>query len=72
MRTELFRSEELESAKRVPAIVLHADQAAQNSGGVAMNPTTTTIRWQKDADQALEEAKGAGKPILIDFTAAPT
>ena len=29
------------------------------------------IRWQKDVDAALKEAKATQKPILIDFTAAP-
>ena len=29
------------------------------------------IRWMKDADAALAEAKAARKPILLDFSAAP-
>lgn len=29
------------------------------------------IRWQRDVDQALEEAKRQRKPVLVDFTAAP-
>jgi uncharacterized protein YyaL (SSP411 family) len=29
------------------------------------------IEWKNDADQALEEAKRSGKPLLLDFTAAP-
>ncbi len=29
------------------------------------------IRWQRDVDQALEEARREHKPVLVDFTAAP-
>jgi hypothetical protein len=29
------------------------------------------IPWKDNADQALVEAKSAGKPLLLDFTAAP-
>ena len=29
------------------------------------------IRWQRDIDQALEEAKREHRPVLVDFTAAP-
>jgi len=29
------------------------------------------ISWNEDADQALAEAKHKGKPLLLDFTAAP-
>jgi len=29
------------------------------------------IRWLRDVDAALQEAKATQKPILIDFTAAP-
>ena len=29
------------------------------------------ISWLKDADVALAEAKVKGKPILLDFSAAP-
>ncbi len=29
------------------------------------------IRWQRDVDQALAEAKRQHKPVLVDFTAAP-
>lgn len=31
----------------------------------------TEIRWQKDVDAALKEAKAAQKPVLLDFSAAP-
>jgi hypothetical protein len=34
-------------------------------------PDTTAIQWQHDADAALEDAKRANRPIVIDFTAAP-
>jgi hypothetical protein len=30
-----------------------------------------SIPWKEDADQALAEAKQTGKPLLLDFTAAP-
>jgi hypothetical protein len=30
-----------------------------------------SISWKEDADQSLAEAKEAGKPLLLDFTAAP-
>lgn len=29
------------------------------------------IRWLKDVDAALAEAKAARKPVLLDFSAAP-
>lgn len=31
----------------------------------------TTTAWQEDVDQALAESKKTGKPVLLDFTAAP-
>ncbi len=31
----------------------------------------TEIRWQKDVDAALKEAKAAQRPVLLDFSAAP-
>jgi hypothetical protein len=30
-----------------------------------------TIPWKEDADASLAEAKKTGKPLLLDFTAAP-
>ena len=30
------------------------------------------IRWIRDVDAALNEARAAGKPVLLDFSAAPT
>ncbi|HKS21410.1 MAG TPA: hypothetical protein VJZ76_01330 [Thermoanaerobaculia bacterium] len=32
---------------------------------------TMAIEWQTNADDALAEAKRDGKPLLLDFTAAP-
>ena len=29
------------------------------------------IPWKEDADAALAEGKASGKPLLLDFTAAP-
>ena len=29
------------------------------------------VRWNKDADAALAEAKAAKRPLLVDFSAAP-
>jgi hypothetical protein len=29
------------------------------------------ISWRRDVDQAIQDAKSQGKPILIDFSAAP-
>ena len=29
------------------------------------------IQWRKDIDQVLHDASQAGKPVLLDFTAAP-
>ena len=31
----------------------------------------TAIQWTEDVEQALKESKKAGKPLLLDFTAAP-
>lgn len=30
-----------------------------------------TVQWNRDVDAALNEAKNSGKPILLDFSAAP-
>jgi hypothetical protein len=30
-----------------------------------------SVRWNKDADAALAEAKAAKRPLLVDFSAAP-
>ena len=32
----------------------------------------TTIPWIRDADAALAKASSEGKPVLLDFSAAPT
>ncbi len=29
------------------------------------------IHWKRDADAAIEEAKRAGRMVLLDFSAAP-
>jgi uncharacterized protein YyaL (SSP411 family) len=29
------------------------------------------LDWREDVDAALEEAKRADRPVLLDFTAAP-
>jgi len=29
------------------------------------------INWKEDVDAALAEAKKSGRPLLLDFTAAP-
>jgi uncharacterized protein YyaL (SSP411 family) len=29
------------------------------------------VKWNKDADAALAEAKAQNKPLLVDFSAAP-
>jgi uncharacterized protein YyaL (SSP411 family) len=29
------------------------------------------VKWNKDADSALAEAKAKKKPVLVDFSAAP-
>ncbi len=31
----------------------------------------TTIRWSEDVDKALAESNQTGKPLILDFTAAP-
>lgn len=33
--------------------------------------TALSIAWQRDVDTALERARTAHRPILLDFTAAP-
>ena len=30
------------------------------------------IKWRHDVDQVLKEAKSDRKPVLLDFSAAPT
>ena len=29
------------------------------------------IQWRKDVDEALRDAKESGRPLLLDFSAAP-
>ena len=29
------------------------------------------VQWNKDADEALAQAKATKRPVLIDFSAAP-
>ena len=29
------------------------------------------ITWRHDVDRALEDAKAQGRPVLLDFSAAP-
>ena len=36
-----------------------------------MATTSREITWQRDFDSALSHAAGQGRPILLDFTAAP-
>jgi uncharacterized protein YyaL (SSP411 family) len=30
-----------------------------------------SVQWNKDVDAALRQAKEQGKPVLLDFSAAP-
>ena len=30
------------------------------------------ITWRHDVDRALEDAKAQGRPVLLDFSAAPS
>ena len=30
-----------------------------------------TIEWERDVDAALDRARSEGKPVLLDFSAAP-
>jgi hypothetical protein len=34
-------------------------------------PTIMEIQWNKEVDAALSRAKDDGKPLLLDFSAAP-
>ena len=40
---------------------------------IHLNPEAVimSVKWIKDADEALEQAKQQNKPVLIDFSAAP-
>ena len=38
---------------------------------VMTTETATSIQWTEDVDKALLESKKAGRPLLLDFTAAP-
>ena len=29
------------------------------------------VQWRSNVDSALDEAKASGKPLLLDFSAAP-
>ena len=29
------------------------------------------IQWRKEVDQVLDEARAEGRPVLLDFSAAP-
>jgi len=51
-----------------------SENAAGNPGPeLAYNPKENdmAIEWKKDVDAALAEARTSGKPLLLDFTAAP-
>ncbi len=37
-----------------------------------MASTTNEIDWRRDVDAALADANSAQKPLLLDFTAAPS
>jgi hypothetical protein len=43
-----------------------AGQSTQGKEG-----TMSRIPWQNDVDTALAESRRSGKPVLIDFSAAP-
>jgi hypothetical protein len=36
-----------------------------------MATAVETIQWSEDVDRALADSKTAGKPLILDFTAAP-
>ena len=40
-------------------------------GSIMATQVETAIQWTEDVDQALKESKKAGKPLILDFTAAP-
>ena len=29
------------------------------------------VQWRKDVDEAIRDAKESGRPLLLDFSAAP-
>ena len=62
------------------ALVLRGSKGSlsENAAGNPVQNSHTTrqendmaIEWKKDVDAALAEAKTSGKPLLLDFTAAP-
>jgi hypothetical protein len=45
-------------------------------GGIAVAPsppggTHMEIQWRKDVDDAIRDARDSGRPLLLDFSAAP-
>jgi len=42
------------------------------TGEVRRRCAMLEIKWFRDVDEALRQAKAAGKPVLLDFSAAPT
>ena len=47
------------------------DSKRNFTGPSPMEVLMATISWLKDVDAALAEAKTQGKPVLLDFSAAP-
>jgi hypothetical protein len=41
-------------------------------GMEAASSAAMNIEWKRDFGRALEEARGGGKMVLLDFSAAPT
>jgi hypothetical protein len=42
-----------------------------NGRGLNVENPKMQIEWRHDVDRVLDEAKSRGRPVLIDFTAAP-
>ena len=41
-------------------------------GCLGLREATMAIAWRRDIDAVLSEAKGQGRHVLLDFSAAPT
>jgi hypothetical protein len=50
-------------SRRIFGLVVHADDRKKGCNML--------VKWLKDVDAALAEAKAQNKPLLIDFSAAP-
>jgi hypothetical protein len=58
-------------SERGPSLTPTRPAIAQDDSGLSDN-TGMSVEWLRDPDAALAKAAAESKPLLIDFSAAPT